>query len=326
MEHEIFKSKPLRGFPAGFVRGFIFGTVFLLISLALGMDDDMYIPLLGAFVVLGGIIGVIGCIGKKIEADENGVYLRKKEYLFTENDMYMNVHTHYYHAIPVTERYISVSGKNGKRTIKCSFLGGQDAGRLAKIVEDGMRKKYQTESDDFELNDVSVRYFPIPVAELTETIDKRCRLHINLMFWILTALFSLILISMIIQDQLEDYGLGFLGYMALNVLILGSVSFFICRKFKKSAKKIPYAIMLSDGQCFIDGKTFRRTDMKSIVMTADKGSGTGDMRKLVFYEKNGNISEYNFGFRADRKGLPGYEQLVEAIKENFGEIFSYDMC
>ena len=37
-------------------------------------------------------------------------------------------------------------------------------------------------------------------------------------------------------------------------------------------------------------------------------------------------SEYNFGFRADRKGLPGYEQLVEAIKENFGEIFSYDMC
>ncbi len=114
--------------------------------------------------------------------------------------------------------------------------------------------------------------------------------------------------------------------MALNVLILGSVSFFICGKFKKSAKKIPYAIMLSDGQCFIDGKTFRRTDMKSIVMTADKGSGTGDMRKLVFYEKNGTVSEYNFGFRADRKGLPGYEQLVEAIKENFGEIFSYDMC
>ena len=79
MEREVFKSKPLRGLPAGLIRGFLFGCICLFIGLAMGMDEDIFIPLLGVIVVLGGITGVIGNIGKRIEADENGIYLKKKE-------------------------------------------------------------------------------------------------------------------------------------------------------------------------------------------------------------------------------------------------------
>ena len=141
MEREIFKSHPLRGIPIGLVRGFMYGCLILLISLALGMDEDLFIPLLVVFVILCGIIGMISGIGKSITADGNGIYVKNKAYLFAENNMYMQVHTHYYNCIPVTERWIDIVGRDCKHKVKCSFLSGQDAGRLAKIIEDGMRKK-----------------------------------------------------------------------------------------------------------------------------------------------------------------------------------------
>ena len=57
MEREIFKSHPLRGIPIGLVRGFMYGCLILLIGLALGMDEDLFIPLLVVSVILCGIIG-----------------------------------------------------------------------------------------------------------------------------------------------------------------------------------------------------------------------------------------------------------------------------
>ncbi len=333
MQREVFKSRPIRGLPNGLISGFMYGCVILLIGLAMGVDEDMFIPLLIAAVVLGGIVGIISCIGKKVEADENGIYVKNKEYLFAENDMYMNVHTHYYGAVPVTERWINISGRDGKHELKCSFLDRQDAGRLAKIVEDGMRKKFRALYDGLAMeNDgaqditvPAVQTFAIPAAELAETIDKRCRLLVRIMFWFLTIVFSWILISMIIQDQLEDYGLGLLGYMALNLLILGGVNFSMIKRFKAAAQKIPCEIMFSSGTMYIDGKAFGGTDIKRVIMTPMKGSGTGDFRKLVFYVNDMTNCEYSFGFRADRKGFPEYVQLAEAVKNNFGDKFAYDM-
>ena len=325
MEREVFKGKIFRGIPAGLINGFMYGCFILLIAVVLGMDDDMFVPLLGVAVMLGCIIGIISCIGKCIEADENGIYFKNREYLFAENDMYIQVYTHYYSFIPVTERQITIIGKDRKRELKCSFLGGQDAGRLAMILENGMKKKYSKEYDSAGHNDGAVQFFLIPVAEMTEKIDKRNRLLVKIMFWFLTVMFSWILISMIIQDQLEDYGIGLIFYMLLNVLILGGLNFFMCRKYKKSAQKIPCKIVFSDGQCYIDGRSFRGVDITKVVMTPGQGPGNGDIRKLVFYDKAGKNSEYNFGFRGDRRGFPAYGRLVEAVKDNFGDKFAYDI-
>ncbi len=322
MEREVFKSKPLRGLPAGLIRGFLFGCICLFIGLAMGMDEDIFIPLLGVIVVLGGITGIIGSTGKRIEADENGVYLKKKEYLFAENDMYMYVHTHYYSAVPVTERYIKL---NGKREIKCSFISGQDAGRLSKIIEDAMRKKHHVGYKDFELNDASVRTFTVPAAILTEQLDKRAKLLLNIMFWMLTILFSWVLISMIIQDELEEYGLIFLIAVAMNVLIFGSVNFFLCRNFKKSAQLTPQEVIFALGRCYIDGKSFGRMDVSRVVMTPVQGYAKGNMRRLVFYSEDGSKCEYCFGFRGDMRTYPEYGQLTEAVKETFGDKFAYDL-
>lgn len=57
MEREVFKSKPLRGLPIGLIRGFMFGCLILLIGLALGMDEELFLPLLGAAMILSGKIG-----------------------------------------------------------------------------------------------------------------------------------------------------------------------------------------------------------------------------------------------------------------------------
>lgn len=325
MEREVFKSKSLRGVPIGLISGFMYGCIILVIALALGMDEDMFIPLLGIAVVLGGIIGIIRSTGKRMEADADGVYTKNKEYLFAENDMYMQVHTHYYGCIPVTDRWINVVGMDGKHEVKCSFLGNRDAGRLAKVVEDGMRKKHRTLYDSFEPNSADVRYFSIPAAEMNETIDKRVRLLVRLMFWSLTVLYSWIFISMLINDDLEEHGLGFVGFALLNGLILGGVNFSICKKFKNSARRIPCEVMICEGTMYIDGKSVGGADVSRVVMTPERGSGTGDMRKLVFYESSGNTIQYDFGFRADRNGFPGYGQLVEAVKDNFGDKFAYDI-
>ena len=325
MGREVFRYNPLRGLPVGLIRGFMYGTIILLIALAFGMDENMFIPLLAAGMIFCGIIGIISGIGKSIEADENGIYLKNKEYLFAENDMYMQVYTHYYSVIPVTERYITLGGKH---KIKCSFLSGQDAGRLAKIIETGMRKKYRKIYDVSGTDDAdntAVQTFIIPAAELSEKIDKRIRLLKKIMFWFLTVVFSLILIFMIIREQLEEHWLGLLIYMGMIVLILGGVNLFICRKFKKSAKKIPCEIVFVSGLCYIDGQPFGELDVEKVAMTPERGNGKGDMRKLVFYERNGNISEYSFGFRYDRSGFPEYAQLVEAVKDNFGDKFAYDI-
>ena len=325
MEREVFKGKIFRGIPEGLINGFMYGCFILLIAVALGMDDDMFVPLLGVAVMLGSIIGIISCIGKRIEADENGIYLKNREYLFAENDMYIQVYTHYYSFIPVTERHIVINGKDRKRELKCSFLGGQDAGRLAMILEAGMKKKYSIENDSAGHDDGAVQFFLVPVAEMTEKIDKRNRLLVKIMFWFLTVMFSWILISMIIQDQLEDYGIGLIFYMLLNVLILGGLNFFMCRKYKKSAQKIPCNIVFSDGQCYIDGRSFRGADITKVVMTPGQGPGKGDIRKLVLYDRSGKSSEYSFGFRADRHIFPAYGRLVEAVKDNFGDKFAYDI-
>ena len=269
---------------------------------------------------------MVGSTGKRLEADKNGIYFKKKEYLFAENDMYMQVNTHYYSAVPVTERCVRIIGKDGKkRKVNCSFLGGKDAGRLAKIIEDGMRKKYSTAYNGFDRSDAAVKYFTVPTAELTEKIDKRIRLLTRIMFWFLTVLFAWIIISMAIQDQLADYGLGLIGYMALNVLILGGVNFAITRKFKKSARNIPCEIVFSGGTMYVDGKSFGGTEVTRVVMTQERGAGTGDMRTLVISEASGKTTEYSFGFRYDQAGYPEYGQLVEAVKENFGDKFAYDI-
>ena len=324
MEREIFKSHPLRGIPIGLVRGFMYGCLILLVSLALGMNEDLFIPLLVVFVILCGIIGMISSIGKSITADGNGIYVKNKAYLFAENNMYMQVHTHYYNCIPVTERWIDIVGKDGKHKVKCSFLNGQDAGRLAKIIEDGMKKKSYTPYDGFERNDADVQIFIIPAAELKETIDKRGRLLVNIMFWFLTVVFSWVLISMIIQDQLEEYGIWLVIALIMNVLILGGVTFFITRKFKKSARKIPYEIVFRGGIVYIDGKPFAGMDVRKVVMTPERGDAKGDMRRMLLYDRTEKTSEYSFGFRADEKGYPGYAQLVEAVKDHFGDKFAYD--
>ena len=57
MEREILKSNPLRGIPVGLIRGFVYGCIILLIALVLGMDEDAFLPMLAAAVILGGIIG-----------------------------------------------------------------------------------------------------------------------------------------------------------------------------------------------------------------------------------------------------------------------------
>ena len=325
MEREVFKSKPLRGIPTGLIGGFMYCCIALLIGLALGMDEDVFLPLLGAAVVLGGMIGIISGIGKRIEADENGIYLKKKEYLFKENDMYMHVHTQYYSAVPVTDRWIDIVGKDGKHKIKCSFLGRQDAGRLAKIVEDSMRKKNRTIYGSVEPDDAGVRYFPIPAAEMTEKIDKRNRLMTKLTFWILAIPFSWALICMIIDDTLEEYGVWFMLAMIMNVLILGGVNLYLRTKNKKSSKNIPCEVMFSGGTMYIDGKAYGGADITKVLMTPEIGYTKGDMRRLVIYGASGNADEYSFGFRADRNGFPGYARLVEAVKDNFGEIFAYDI-
>ncbi|MCR4645792.1 MAG: hypothetical protein K5695_10370 [Oscillospiraceae bacterium] len=328
MKRETFRSNPFRGFPMGLVRGFLIGCVILLVAVVLGMEQELFIPLLVAAGVIGGVIGIICGIGKIIEADENGIYLKNKEYLFAELDMSMQVHTHYYHCIPVTERWINITGNDGKQKVKCTFLNRQDAGRLAKIIEDGMRKKYRTIYDGLEQKDADaadVQMFTIPATELAETIDKRNRLLTKTMFWFLTVLFSWILISMILQDQLEEHGLMLMIYMASVVLLLGGVNFFICRRFKKAAQKIPCEIVFSGGSMYIDGVAFAGMDVTRVVMTPERGAGTGDMRKLVLNERNEHTTEYSFGFRADRTGFPGYGQLVEAVKAEFGDQFAYDM-
>ena len=323
MEREIFIGNPLRGLPKGLVRGFIFGCIILLTALALGMDEDKFIPLLVIIVTLGGIISLISGIGKKLEADENGIYLKKKEYLFAENEMFMQVHTHYYTFFPITERCIHITAKDGKRKVKFSFLSSKDAGRLAKIIEDGMRNKHRTVYDG--LNDAAVQSFTVSAAELTERIDKRCRLLTKTMFWFLTVLFSWILISMVIDDDLGEHWLMFLLFMALNVLILGGTDLFICRKFKKSARNIPCEIVLCGGTMYIDGMSYGGSEVTRVVMTPERGSGTGDMRKLVIREANGDTALYSFGLRSDRDGFPMYGELVEAVKVNFGDRFAYDM-
>jgi hypothetical protein len=132
------------------------------------------------------------------------------------------------------------------------------------------------------------------------------------------------LVSMIIQDQLEDYGLGVLLYMIVVVLILGSVNLSISIKFKKSAQKIPREVGFIGDRCYIDGQVFGGIGVRKVVMTPERGDGKGDMRKLVFYEKNGIIGEYSFGFRSDRNSFPEYGQLVEAVKAHFGDKFAYD--
>ena len=325
MEREVFKSHPLRGIPMGLIRGFMYGCLILLIALAFGMDEDKFLPLLGAAAILGGIIGMICSTGKRIEADANGIYLKNKAYLLAENDMYFQVFTHFYSGLPVTERWIRVNGQGGKHTVKCTFLNRRDAGRLARILEDGMRKKYRTEYDGFELKNAAVRSFTIPAAELAEKIDKRIRLLTKTMFWFLTVLFSWILISMAIKDQLEDHGIGLLLFMIMNVAILGGVNLFVCRRFKQSAQKIPREIVFCGGTMYVDEKSFGSVDITRVVMTPERGAGTGDMRKLVLYDTNGNSSEYSFGFRYDQKGYPEYGQLAEAVKEHFGNKFSYDI-
>lgn len=325
MEREVFQCNPLRGIPAGLVRGFVIGSVILLIALAFGMDEDMFIPLLGAAVILSGIIGFLSGIGKKIEADEEGIYQKNKAYLFAENDLNMQVHTHYYRCIPMTERCIRITGKDGRHKVKCSFLSRQDTGRLAKIIEDGMRKKYRTAYDVFEGNDAAVQSFTVPAAELAETIDKRISLLTKTMFWLLTVLFSWILISMMIQDQLEDHGLGLVAYMLLNVLILGGVNLFISRRFRRSAQSIPCEIVFSGGTMYIDGKAFGGADVTRVLMTPERGGGSGNMKELVICEANGNVTAYSFGFRYDRNGFPEYGQLAEAVKNHFGDKFAYDI-
>ena len=326
MEREVFKSNPLRGIPMGLVRGFINGCVILLSALFIGiMDEELFIPLLAVVVILGGIIGFISGIGKKIETDENGIYFKSKAYLFAENNMFMHVYTHFRTIIPLTERDIRISGKDGKRKVNCTFLSKQDAGRLAKVIEDGMKKKFSSEYDELETDNPSVQYFVIPASELTDRIDKRIRLVSKILFWFLTVLFSWILISMLIQDQLEDYGLGLLVFMATTMGILDGVNIFISRRFKKSAQNIPREILFSCGTMYIDGKAFGVVDITRVVMTPECGTGTGDMRKLVVYDTNGTTTEYCFGFRSDSGAYPGYFLLTDAVKNHFGDKFAYDM-
>ena len=325
MGREVFRCNPLRGLPVGLIRGFMYGCIILLIALALGMDEKLFIPLLGAAMVICGVIGIISGIGKSIEADENGIYLKGKEYLFAENDMYMQVYTHYYSVIPVTERYITLGSKH---KIKCSFLGSHDAGRLAKIIETGMREKYRESYDDIAPDDAdksAVQSFIIPTAELTEKIYKRTGLMTKIMFWFLTVLYSWILISAIVQDELEENWVWVLIPMIMNVLILGGVNFIMCRKFKNSARKIPRKIVFIGSRCYIDGEPFGELDIEKVVMTPEQGYSKGDMRKLAFYERNGRISEYSFGFKTDRTGFPEYGQLIEAVKDHFGDKFAYDI-
>ena len=106
----------------------------------------------------------------------------------------------------------------------------------------------------------------------------------NIMFWFLTVVFSWVLISMIIQDQLEEYGIWLVIALIMNVLILGGVTFFITRKFKKSAQKIPYEIVFNEGIVYIDGKPFAGMDVRKVVMIPERGDTKGDMRRMVFYE------------------------------------------
>ena len=325
MGREEFKSKALRGLPMGLLSGFMYGCLILLIALVLGMDDELFIPLLVVAMVLGAVIGIISGIGKSIEADGKGIYLKNKEYLFAENDMYMQVYTHYYGVIPVTERSIKIDGKDGKRKVKCTFLGAQDAGRLAKIIEDGMREKNRTVYENFERNDAAKRTFHIPAIELIDKIDQRNRLLVKTLFWFLTIFFALMLIAMIRQDQLAEHGLGLVFYMIVNVLILGGISLFICGKAHKAMQNIPCEIVLVGGQCYVDGKPFREVNLTKVVMTPERGDAKGDMRRLVFYDGNDIYSEYSFGFRSDRTTFPEYGQLVEAVRNSFGSKFAYDI-
>ena len=129
---------------------------------------------------------------------------------------------------------------------------------------------------------------------------------------------------MIINDDLEEYGLWFWVFVGFVVLILGGVNFIMCRKFKKSAQKIPYEIVFSQEAMYIDGKPFAGMDVRKVVMTPERGDARGDMRRIMLYEGNETTTEYTFGFRGDRKGYPGYEQLVEAVKDHFGDKFAYD--
>lgn len=327
MEHETFRSKPLTGLPIGLIRGFIFGNIGLLIGLALGMDDDMYIPLLLAAMILCGIIGVICRIGKKIEAGPDGIRINKKECLFAENDIYLRVYLHFYGVIPVTEKTLMLNGKSGKRNINCSFLGSQDTGRLAKILEDAMREKYRELYEKLvpEGNSLqSLQSFVIPAAELADKIHKHIRLHFRIMFIFLTVVFSMVLISSIAQDLLEEYWPVLLASMALDVLILGGTVLFIRRKFKASAENIPHEIMFFGGHCYIDGRSFGGSEVQRVVMTAIKNTGKEATRKLVIYERNGKSTEYSFGFKAGKETYGDYAQLLEAMKSNFADKFAYD--
>ncbi len=325
MEREVFKNNPLRGAPSGLIRGFVCGCMILLIALALGMDEDLFIPLLGGAVVLSVLISIIGGIGKRIEADENGIYLKNKEYLFADNNMLMQVYTHYYSFIPVTDRCIKINGKDGKRQIKCSLLSGKDAGRLAKIIEDGMRKKYRFAYEDSERNESPVQSFIVPAAQLAEKLGNRNKLLMKIMFWFLTIIFSWALISMIINDELDENGIWLVLSMALNVLILGGTNYFICRKFKKSARIIPCEIVFAGGACYIDGKGFGGSEVSRVTMTPERGYSKGDMRRLVFYGSGGILGEYDFGFKTESIWAPEYRALTEAVKDHFGDKFAYDL-
>ena len=83
--------------------------------------------------------------------------------------------------------------------------------------------------------------------------------------------------------------------------------------------------MFSGGTMYIDGKAYGGADITKVLMTPEIGYTKGDMRRLVIYGASGNADEYSFGFRADRNGFPGYARLVEAVKDNFGDSFAYDI-
>lgn len=328
MEREHFKSRPVRGLPIGMISGFMCGTVLLLVLLPFGPDEDIFLPMIAALVVSGGIIGMLSSTGKSVEADKHGIYYKKREYLFLEYDMYMRVYTHFYNIpvpVPVTDRYIFLSGKDGKKKINCSYLSRQDAGRLMRCIEEGMMSKrlsaFGLESCDTGKAQVSSFVVPSGAAE---TIDKRIRLLMRIMFCFFTAFYSMIIISSAIHGDLEDQWLIILLSLALPTLILAGVNFGICKKFRNATRNIPSQIVFSGGNMYIDGKPFGGADVRNVVMTPERGVGTGDFRKLIIYENSGKIGEYCFGFRWDNKGYPGYGQLVEAVKDCFSDKFGYD--
>lgn len=75
--------------------------------------------------------------------------------------------------------------------------------------------------------------------------------------------------------------------MIMVVLILGGTTLFICGRFKKSVKKIPYEILFCGGTMYIDGRSFGGANIGRILMTPERGDSRGDMRRLVIYKAEG---------------------------------------